>query len=76
MSYRMVDYTVQVSLLQHLGKFGTKRGYLHEFRFCAAKRSDAVTLAAQNVPSRGYPFDERVVRVVNSLPVFRGADDE
>jgi|SRR6185503_944024 len=69
------EFSIKVTLKQNLGIFGSKR-IRHEFKLCAPSRDEAVSLALSNVPSRGWPYDEREFQVVDCIPVGSAISDE
>lgn len=69
------DFTIKVTLKKNNGSFGFKRER-HEFRFCAQSRNDAISLALSNVPSRGWPYEEREFQVTDNVPADRAISDE
>lgn len=72
---RWYEFEINVTLKVNRGSFGVKRER-HTFHFCAHSREDAVELACGNVPSQGYPFDEREFQVLSCVLVERETSDE
>lgn len=64
------EYRIRVTLKTHNGIFKpTFRS--EEFRFCAESRDVAIVLASANVPSHGFPYQEKSIQVLSALPVSR-----
>lgn len=71
----MMQYTILVTLKTFHGIFKPTLQRF-EFCFCADSRNEAIELASANVKSKGHPYDEKQVQVLDSLPISVAAERE
>lgn len=71
----MIQYTILVTLKTFHGIFKPTIERF-EFCFCADSRDQAIALASGNVKSKGYPHDEKSVRVLDDIPISVAAERE
>lgn len=71
----MYQYEIRVTLKTNNGIF-KPTSTSEEFSFCARSENEAIDLASKNVPSRGYPHDEKQVQVLNAIPIAEAAERE
>lgn len=68
---KQIQFRIQVQVKELRGSLGSKITKREEFWFCCESASIARELASGNVKSKGYPFDEISLQIVDAITVSR-----